>query len=121
MYGWMQSLTAAVVLVVVVNAVVDIEGAKLKTLKETDEESAQVTYNWVAFKEDVQIRSAATAFQVGNVFYEILFAAAMPEDNVTTFCYFGLAMPTLGLGIVNVIIASHLSYVFTTLPTAEKK
>jgi len=122
-YGWLQLGTSILVFMLVLKGLLEIEYAKLDVNAEIEEDQDEVTYNWVAFKEDLQIRSAATSFQVGNVFYEILFATANPTDKFFTWAYFGLAMPTLGLGlgVVNVVIASQMCYVLEILPTTQKK
>ena len=54
--------------------------------------------------------SSSTAFQVGNVFYEVLFSGVNLRDPAANFAYFGFAVTTLVLGSIALMISCELFF-----------
>ena len=57
-----------------------------------------------------KLGSSSTAFQVGNVFYEVLFSGVNLHDPAANFAYFGFAVTTLVLGSIALMISCELFF-----------
>jgi len=64
--------------------------------------------------------SSSTAFQVGNVFYEVLFSGVNLQDPVANFAYFGFAVTTLVLGSIALMISCELFFAIEELSDSLK-
>ena len=64
--------------------------------------------------------SSATAFQVGNVFYEVLFSGINLQNAVANYFYFGAAVSTLVLGSIALMISCELFFAIEELSEALK-
>mmetsp|Transcript_45537 Transcript_45537/g.106465 ORF Transcript_45537/g.106465 Transcript_45537/m.106465 type:complete len:902 (-) Transcript_45537:45-2750(-) len=60
--------------------------------------------------------SSSTAFQVGNVFYEVLFSGTNLSNPLANYAYFGLSVTTLVLGSIALMIASEILFRIEELP-----
>lgn len=65
--------------------------------------------------------SGATAFQVSNVFYEVLFSGINLSNELANYFYFGCAVSTLVLGSVALMISCELFFAIEELETDAKK
>ncbi|CAE7938398.1 unnamed protein product [Symbiodinium necroappetens] len=64
--------------------------------------------------------STSTAFQVGNVFYEVLFSGTNLWAPVANYAYFGLSVSTLVLGSIALMIASEILFRIEELPSKQQ-
>jgi len=74
---------------------------------ETDERELRKVRRMMAHAKS---GSSATAFQVGNVFYEVLFSGINLKVPAANFAYFGFAVTTLVLGSVALMISCELFF-----------
>lgn len=81
----------------------------------------QVDCNWSAALASNKICVVATTFQVGNVFYEILFGAVNERKEFLDWCYFGLAVVSFVLGVIGVAVSSYQSHAIHTLSTTDER
>lgn len=64
--------------------------------------------------------SSSTAFQVGNVFYEVLFSGVNLQNPAVNFAYFGFAVATLVLGSIALMISCELFFSIEELSDSLK-
>lgn len=67
-----------------------------------------------------KLGSSSTAFQVGNVFYEVLFSGVNLHDPAANFAYFGFAVTTLVLGSIALMISCELFFSIEELSDSLK-
>merc|ERR1712194_477810 len=72
--------------------------------------------SWEKAKADLNNRSTALAFQTGNVFYEILFAAVNKTTPLANLAYFGFSVVTLMLGTIAMAVSIFLCVQGDRLP-----
>merc|ERR1712226_484453 len=103
-FGWLQCTTSVLSFAAVCVMKQWVDGIVNDCKKQVV--STHENYNWKELMRSIQIRAGAASFQLGNVFYEILFAGVNLDtetSEISTWIYFSLAMVTFGLGLVNVV------------------
>jgi hypothetical protein len=127
-YGWLQLVGGFTGLLAFYWQVRTVSRSAQRVHDRTEEELSSeeggrglsTHYKWRELVTDVSIRADATAFQAGNVFYEILFSAISLKSSAANYAYFTLSVLTLVLGSVSIATATQLSFWIAELPAAKK-
>eukprot|EP00439_Symbiodinium_sp_Y106_P016003 s2504_g2.t1 len=124
-YGWLQLLGGLVGLVSLWSSRRAIRHESATVRKDIAAESQKEEHNCtdtdrVSVKKllaSARSGSTSTAFQVGNVFYEVLFSGTNLWSPVANYAYFGLSVSTLVLGSIALMIASEILFRIEELPS----
>lgn len=127
-YGWLQLLGGLVGLVSLwaSRRAIRHESAIVRTDIVAESQKEEHTCNdadRVSVKKlfaSARSGSTSTAFQVGNVFYEVLFSGTNLWAPVANYAYFGLSVSTLVLGSIALMIASEILFRIEELPSKQQ-
>jgi len=117
--GWLQLVTT-IGAVSVIAALVPTIRRSGKVI-EQQEELDLCEFSWRQSMDEYRIRASATSFQLGNVFYIVLFGAVNESHWLATWAFFAFAVITFGLGVVTVVIATFTLSVFYEFETPEAR